>query len=203
MAAGKATSHKGNVAHVPGPWRRSGCLPAERVPKRPDAQRRFAPRESRLGSPPILRRGAWSMPATGVRGKRPALSRCQVGCGRDTVADSAGPCPGGSGKRSLRSLPMACSNRQDHRQTSLPRPPGVEGGLFLVSRAPAARTYPGGAATGFRPHPPSGRTDGQMVSVFLEHGSALLIMFLAQSGKSQGSGDGVPASRSLPHLQAR
>jgi len=43
----------------------------------------------------------------------------------------------------------------------------------------------------------------QVASVFLEHGSALLLMFLARSGKSQGSGDSVPGGRSLPYLQVR
>ncbi|HSV99902.1 MAG TPA: hypothetical protein VLI39_07000 [Sedimentisphaerales bacterium] len=41
-------------------------------------------------------------------------------------ADSTGFCPGGSDKRSLRSLSMAPSQEQDHRQTSLSMPPGVE-----------------------------------------------------------------------------
>jgi hypothetical protein len=50
---------------------------------------------------------------------------------------------------------------------------------------------------------PGGTTDGQALPVFMEHGSALLVMFLAQSGKSQGAGDGVPGGRSLSHLQIR
>jgi hypothetical protein len=44
--------------------------------------------------------------------------KCHVSndrCGRDTVADFAGPCPGGSDKRGPRSLLMAPSQRQDHR----------------------------------------------------------------------------------------
>jgi len=41
--------------------------------------------------------------------------------------------PGGSDKRSLRSLSMASSQGQDHRQTSLSMPPGVEERPFSTS----------------------------------------------------------------------
>jgi hypothetical protein len=57
------------------------------------------------------------------------------GCGRDTEADSRSSSPGGSGKWSPRSLPMASSQGQDHRQTSLPLPPRVEERLLSTSRA--------------------------------------------------------------------
>ncbi len=56
------------------------------------------------------------------------------GRGWDTAADSGAPCPGGSDKRSLRSLSMASSQGQDHRQTSLPLPPGVEERPLSTSR---------------------------------------------------------------------
>jgi hypothetical protein len=55
--------------------------------------------------------------------------KCQVSsdeCGPDTSADSQSLTPGGSDKRGLRSLSMASSQGQDHRQTSLSLPPGVE-----------------------------------------------------------------------------
>ena len=55
---------------------------------------------------------------------RPHHNRCRVaidapqdGCGRHSAADSTDSSPGGSGKRSLRSLPMALSHAQNHRQS--------------------------------------------------------------------------------------
>jgi len=73
---------------------------------------------------------------------------CRVssdGCGRDAAADSTDFCPGGSDKRSLRSLSMAPSQEQDHRQTSVSMPPGVEesrSDFPLQTRAAVVRNEP-------------------------------------------------------------
>ncbi len=58
---------------------------------------------------------------------------------------------------------------------------------------------PGSAERDQPQRPPSGRANVPALSVFMEHGSAPLIMFLAQSGKSQGSGDRVPGRLMLAH----
>ncbi|HSW02814.1 MAG TPA: hypothetical protein VLI39_21800 [Sedimentisphaerales bacterium] len=57
-------------------------------------------------------------------------------------ADSTGFCPGGSDKRSPRSLSMAPSQGQDHRQTSLSLPPGVEEGPFSTLHDRSCETNP-------------------------------------------------------------
>jgi hypothetical protein len=56
-------------------------------------------------------------------------------CGPDAMADFGSSSPSSSDKQSLRSLSMASSAGQDHRQTSLPLPPGVEERPFSTLHA--------------------------------------------------------------------